>query len=322
MLWLRRNFWLGLGILLAVVLLGGGVYYFWTNRAKNKQLEAKLEEDKTTLTRLLSQDPFPSPTNITRAKEELARVTNLVNKAKIFFQPVPHENVAGEQFKALLDNILYELHRKAEQTSVALPTRTYAFTFAHQKQQLQFPPEAFPALPQQLAEIRTICDLLFEARVNRLITLRRARLYADEPVSQVDHHEKKPEVNEAVNMASNPYEITFHAFTPELAAALESFYRSTNGLIVKSIHVEVAPAPGLDPNAPPIGPGPGGFPGPRPPPPGSGFGPGPGRPPPPGAPPPRDAVLTVINERLLKIVLNVDVLRTIKPADKATQKQS
>lgn len=304
MAWVKRNLLLVIGGVLAVVLLGFGGYYFWNNRGKNKQIEAQLEENKANLERLVNQTPTPNRTNIARAKEEVEKARAAIEQAKLFFQPIPFDSVTGQAFKALLDQTIYDLQRKADETSVALPSRQYSFTFAHQKTQLQFPSEAFPALPQQLAEIRAICNTLFAAKVNRLITIRRSRLYADEPLSQVDHHESKPEINETAGMAINPYEVTVHAFTPELAAALESFYKSTNGLVVKSIYVEVAPT--TDPNV-----GPGGVPAPapvaRPFPPAGGVRPGA-----PGARP-QESIKTVLNERLLKITMMIDVMRTLPP---------
>ena len=39
-----------------------------------------------------------------------------------------------------------------------------------------------------------------------------------------------------------PYEVKFKCFTPELAAALSGFANSPNGLLVKTINVEPAPA--------------------------------------------------------------------------------
>src|SRR5688572_14723889 len=248
--WVKRNLLLVIGGLLAIALLGLGGFYFWTNRQKNKQIETQLEENKANLIRLVNLAPSPNATNIARAKQEVQTARAAVEQAKLFFSPIPFEPVTGQAFKSLLDQTVFDLHRKADAASVALPSKDYAFTFAHQKTQLQFPAEAFPGLPQQLAEIRQISEILFDARVNRLITIRRGRLYVDEPLSQVDHHELQPEVNEAVGMAVNPYEVTVHAFTPELAAALQSFYKSTNGLVVKSVQVEVAPTT-ADPNQPP-----------------------------------------------------------------------
>jgi hypothetical protein len=306
--WVKRNLFLVIGGLLAVALLGVGGFYFWTNRQKNRQIETQLEENKEALKRLVNQAPSPNATNIARAKQEVQTARAAVEQAKLFFSPVPFEPVTGQAFKSLLDQTIFDLHRKSEVASVALPSKDYAFTFAHQKTQLQFPAEAFPALPQQLAEIREICGILFDAKVNRLITIRRSRLYVDEPLSQVDHHELQPEINEAVGMAINPYEVTVHAFTPELAAALQSFYKSTNGLVVKSIQVEVAPT-AADPNLPPGAVPPPGPPVTRPPAPP----PGAVRTGAPAAKPP-EAIKTVLNERLLKITMMIDVMRT-RPAN-------
>ena len=315
--WVKRNLLLVIGGLLAIALLGLGGFYFWTNRQKNKEIETQLEANKADLTRLVNQAPTPNATNIARAKQEVQTARAAVEQAKLFFQPIPFEPVTGQAFKSLLDQTIFDLHRKSEAASVALPSKDYAFTFAHQKTQLQFPAEAFPALPQQLAEIRAICEILFNAEVNRLITIRRSRLYADEPLSQVDHHELQPAVNEAVGMAVNPYEVTVHAFTPELAAALQSFYKSTNGLVVKSVQVEMAPSadPNLAAAAAPAGAGPTSAP------PGLTH-PGMTRPtlPPPGAvrpgvpgAQPKETIKTVLNERLLKITMMIDVMRTRPP---------
>jgi len=322
MLWLKRNLFLAGGGLIAILLLGFGLYYLWTNRQNNKKIEAQLEENKTTFGGLINKDPYPSPTNITRAKEEVMRAREAITNARAYFQPVPFESVTDQAFKAVLDNTIFDLHKKAEVTSVILPSKTYAFTFEHQKRQLQFPPEAFPALPQQLAEIKLICELLFDAKINKLITFRRARLYTEEPLSQVDHHEMKPEVDEQMGMAGNPYEVVFHAFSTDLATALQSFYKSTNGVLVKAVAVEVAaaevPQPNINqpvaplprPAVPPTTPPPGG---PRPLPPQRTVG---------AAAVPAKApegLKTVLNERLLKITLVLEVLRTLPPQN-STQK--
>jgi hypothetical protein len=307
MLWIKRNLFLAIGGIIAVLLLGFGIFYALKSRGKNKQLETQLEENKNLLTRLVSQDPYPNLTNINRAKEEVQRVRQSINQSKMFFQPVPFTNVMGQAFKTLLDTTIFELHRKAEQLSVVLPSKTYAFTFTHQKTDFRFPPEAFPALPQQLAEIKTLCEMLFDAKVNKLITLRRSRLYAEEPVSQVDHHDMKPTLNDQMGMAANPYEIVFHSFSMELATVLESFYRSTNGFIVKAVAVDIAPAAVADPNAPP-----GAAPPPavapplqRVPPPQTRVAPG-------FAAPKPAALRTVLNEKLLRITLVMDVVRTME----------
>jgi hypothetical protein len=119
-------------------------------------------------------------------------------------------------------------------------------------------------------------------------------------------------------MASNPYEVVLHAFSTELATALASFSKSTNGLVVKSVTIEVAPA--MDVNQPPGANAPVANPGVTP----------PARAPAPAQQPPQRAgvqpkapqgLKTVLNERLLKITLVLEVLRTMPPQN-ATQKTS
>src|SRR5687768_2681782 len=114
MLWIKRNLFLALGGLVALLLLGFGVFYFWTNRQKNKEIEAKLEENKNTLTRLINQKPYPSRTNINLARQEVQRARDAIAQARMFFQPVPFIPVKDEAFKTLLDNTIYELQRKAD----------------------------------------------------------------------------------------------------------------------------------------------------------------------------------------------------------------
>src|SRR5689334_22677875 len=104
MLWIKRNLFLAVGGLIALLLLGLGIFYFWTNRQKNKEIEAKLEENKATLTRLISQKSYPSRTNIALARQEVQRARDAIGQARMFFQPVPFTPVKDEAFKTLLDN--------------------------------------------------------------------------------------------------------------------------------------------------------------------------------------------------------------------------
>src|SRR5688572_6064931 len=101
MLWIKRNLFLAVGGLLAFLLLAAGVYYFWTSRQKNTEIETKLEENKTLLRNLVSgNNPYPSATNITRAREEIVKVRAAITNARSFFHPVPYEPVTGLAFKS------------------------------------------------------------------------------------------------------------------------------------------------------------------------------------------------------------------------------
>jgi hypothetical protein len=231
----------------------------------------------------------------------------------------------------LLDTTLYELRDKAQQTSVLLPSKTYAFSFSAQKDKFNFADGSFPALSEQLAEVRAICTILFEAKINRLINVRRTRVTTDDPPGSSDYLELRAEPNELTGTLASPYQIEFQSFSPELASVLESFYKSTNGFLVKAIQVEpetepggvgapgpAAPTPGSPANVTPPPPQP------RVPPPGV----APPRVPPAAAPPAQpgpaivrppgavataaEGIKTVLNEKLLKITFLIDVIRPSK----------
>ena len=68
MLWIKRNLFLAIGGLMALLLLGAGIYYFWSARAKNQQLEEEIGATISTLNNLYNSPTFPSQTNIDAAK--------------------------------------------------------------------------------------------------------------------------------------------------------------------------------------------------------------------------------------------------------------
>jgi len=329
MLWIKRNLFLAVGGVLALALLGVGGVYGWNSYQENAAVEAKLNESKEDLKRLSGLVPSATPDNIKLAKEQVADLQQRIAKTKTSFSPIPYEKVTGQAFKTLLDTTIDELQKKADHASVALPLpKGYAFTFAEQQKRLQFSEGSFPTLAEQLAEIKAICQILFDAKVNKLIGLRRGRVTSDDPAGGSDYHELPPNRLLPSGAVGSPYAIEFNSFSSELATVLEGFYKSPNGLLVKA--VEVKPAEELQ-GVPPAGVPPPAVPGP-----GAPTPIGPGTPPPlrrplpppgtPGAPPtvrprPRPAgaaaqglgagegMVTVLDEKKLRITLWVDVLK-------------
>ena len=249
MLWIRRNLVLVIFGVIALGLLGWSVMYFLGNRAANKKFEEDLQAAQTQLEQLHAKKPFPSQTNIDLAKADVARVRQSINAAKQYFAPVPFEKVADKDFTALLQNTLFDLQRRAQQLGIELPEKDYAFSFKAQKNALTFAPGSFPTLPEQLAEIKAISDVIFEAKVNRVTKIKRMRVTTDDPAGSEDYHAYVTSTNTATGTVSNPYEFTVHSFSGDLAKVLEGLYKSTHGFIVKSVKVEPAPeapqAPGL-----------------------------------------------------------------------------
>jgi hypothetical protein len=308
--WLKRHLLLAIGGLIALLLLAVGTWYLLGNISRNTTAAAELEEQKHRLDQLFAKDPFPHRTNIDAAKREIGRVRAMIQEARQSFTPVSYENVNGQAFKTLLDNTLDELHKKADKASVALPGKTYEFSFMAQKKGLKFSPGSFPKINIQLAEVKTICNLLFDAKINRLVNVKRVRASADDPPGSPDYLENRTDLtNDVTGAILSPYQVEFNCFSSELAAALEGFYKSPHGLLVKALIVEGLPQPQgaaaapppLVAAVPPVPP-PGNLP------PGQRRLPG-VQPRAGGVPLNKEGLETVLNEKLLKVILLITVVK-------------
>ena len=314
MAWLKRHLLLAIGGLIALALLGTGAWYLLGNITRNDEVAKELDDQKHRLEELFARNPFPHRTNIDAAKREVARMQSVIAQARQSFTPVPYTNATDLEFKKLLDITVDELQKKAEKSSVTLP-KNYEFSFAAQKKGLKFSPAIFPRINIQLAEVRTICNILFDSKINELVNIKRVRISADDPPGS-DYLDRTDVTNEMTGAVLSPYQVELRCFSSELAAAMEGFYKSAHGLLVKALYVDEVPAQPKLPNpgqparpAPPLGrpvnppaqpAGAGGNP-PRP-------GPRPFRPPG-AAVAPKEGLETVLNEELLKVILLVEVVK-------------
>lgn len=255
MLWIKRNLFLAVGGLIAILLLAGGVYYFISAQQRNKAIEEELEANKSDLNRLQSQNPYPSAQNIEIAKKEAEKLRGAVTQLHRYFAPVAAEKVTGIEFRRYLDRTLAELQTSARNAKVTLPSAGYAFSFETQKPKTSFGDGTFPAVPEQIAEVRSIAQILFGANVSPLINVRRARVSKDDEFSTAasDYLSLKVQTNAATGTINSPYEFTFGCLSSELASVLEGLAASPHGFVVKAIHVE--PAAEASTNAPAVGPG-------------------------------------------------------------------
>jgi hypothetical protein len=297
MLWVKRNLFLVIFGVIALGLLGWSIMFFMKNRALNTELEGSLQTAKGTLDGLYMKVPFPNEENIKLAKAEVVRVRQQVNAVKEFFAPVPFEKVADKDFTVLLQNTIVDLQKRAQQLGIELPERDYAFSFKAQKNALTFAPGSFPTLPMQLAEIKAITDIIYDSKINRITNIRRMRVTTDDPEGSTDYHQLQIQTNTFTQTISNPYQFEVHSFSGDLGTLIEGLYKSKHGFILKSLHVEPAPEAQVAPGQPPPRQGPGPGPIPRQ---------------PAGARPRPEALRTVLNERLLKAILLVEVVKPLK----------
>ena len=307
--WIKRNLYFVIGGAVALVLLGLAGWYFYSRLQLNNEIFDKLNGQYAKLDTLNKQNPHPGNdrvNNIQAAKDQQKQLRDFVGKATNYFRRIPpipdSPKVGSQEFSRSLSRVVDQLQHDAAINSVTLPPK-YNFSFEAQKQRVSFAAGSLEPLSVQLGEVKTICDVLFQARINSLDNLRRERVSADDAAGpQTDYLEQKSVTNELAILS--PYEVTFRCFSPELAAVLGGLATSPSGLLVKTINVEPAPAlTGAESAASALA---------------SGQTSGTGSPPPasafaPAAIASRGGLPTVLDERLLRVTLTLDVVKLAAP---------
>ncbi|MGD0261376.1 MAG: hypothetical protein ABSD29_16300 [Verrucomicrobiota bacterium] len=254
--WIKRNLYFLIGSLVALALMGLAGGYLYSKWQLNNDILGKLDAQYAKLKRLNAQNPHPGSgkvDNIKAAKEQQQELRDYVQKARQYFQrcppiPVPESGTSkltSQEFSSALSLTLDQMQHEAVKASVAVPkdssSQNYSFSFAAQRERLAYATGSLEPLSVQLGEVKSICTVLFEAKINALDSLRRERVSEDDLKGpQTDYLPDKSVTNDLAVLS--PYELTFRCFSPELAAVLAGFASSPYGLVVKTINVVLAPA--------------------------------------------------------------------------------
>ncbi len=329
MLWIKRNLMLVIGVVVALALLGGAVFYVIYNFDENAARDEDLEKLKVELDQLKS-GTFPSLDNIAMVKSNVAQVTRFTAAAEDILAHEAPKATTASQFSIALPRVLDDLRRDATNASVDLPPR-YEFTFGEVKAMTRLPSYALEPLAARLSEVRTICGVLFKARVRALESLNRVAAFADEPKGAdllTDRMEQTNSMSTNVSVVVTPYRVVFRGFSGDLSAVLNGFSATKDFFVVRQVSVE--PAGGMvdtsgggqmtpmmtqpNPFQPPT------LPGGMQPPAAPMMNPGAPRPPAPKtgvAPAPlplKSSLVKVLDEKPLRITLVLDVIKvTRKP---------
>jgi hypothetical protein len=247
--WIKRNLYFVVGSVVALVLMGLGGWFLYSKYALNNENMGKLNADYTELARLNGQKPHPGSgevDNIKAAKEQQQQFKSLMQTCRKHFQripPIPEvAKVTDADFSRALSRTIDQLQRDATNASVFLPSG-YSFSFEAQKSKMQFASGSLGPLSEQLGEVKAICDLLFQARINSLDSIRRDRVSVeDNNGPQTDYVSEKSTTNELAVLT--PYELTFRCFSTELGSVLAGFAASPFAILVKTMNVEPGPALG------------------------------------------------------------------------------
>jgi len=249
MAWIKRNLYFVIGGAVALALMGLAGWYLYSKWVANEAILAKLSEDYALLDDLNNRRPHPGSgqvDNIKRAKEQEQQLRSFIQTARKDFQripPIPDQpKLTDQAVSAALTRTIAQMQKDATNASVILPPN-YNFSFEAEKPKISFAVGSLEPLAVQLGEVKTICDVLFKAKINSLDGIRRERISSDDynqGAAQTDYLPDKSMTNELAVLA--PYELTFRCFSTELAGVLAGFASSPYALFVKSINVEPAPA--------------------------------------------------------------------------------
>jgi hypothetical protein len=255
MAWVKRNLGLVIGGAVALVLMVLAGFNLWSKYGADQAVTAELESTTMRYRELLNRPLHPGTesgqvNNIELAQMEHKRLQGFLEEVRGRFgkREVP-TNITDRDFRALLDNTIYDLSRQADSLGISLPQKDYWFTFAPQRQAVSF--KSIEMLMHQLLDIKDLVEILYVARIHDLKQIRRA------PASSEDNNQtdfltdKKPTTNSfTIRM---PYELRFQGFSSELASVLEGLVNAKRCYVVKAVSVDIAPPDGaVDPMMQPM----------------------------------------------------------------------
>ncbi|HLH55124.1 MAG TPA: Amuc_1100 family pilus-like protein, partial [Verrucomicrobiae bacterium] len=187
MSWIKRNLFFVIGSVVALVLMGLAGFFLYSKWSLNNQVLGNLNADYDELKRLNGQKPHPGSggvDNIKIAKEQREQVLAVLKKTHQYFEPVQRipdlPKITDRDFSAALSQTIEQLRIQATNSSVSLPPDNYNFSFTSQKNKISFAPGSVDRLAVQLGEIKMLCQILFDAKVNALDNLRRERVSQDD----------------------------------------------------------------------------------------------------------------------------------------------
>ena len=243
MVWVKRNLGLVIGGVVALALLVVATVYLFSKRGEDQAVTAELDTATSRYQELLNRPVHPGDergnvNNIELAKDEVQRLQGFLSQVREKFgtSSVP-TNISNREFRALLDNTINDLQRTADSLGITLPQKDYWFTFAPQRTAVEF--KSIDMLTHQLLDVKELCEILYEAKVQDLKGIRRVPASSEDNNAQDFMTDKKATTNEVAIVT--PYELKFQGFSSELARVLDRLVQAKRCFVVRSVAVDRAP---------------------------------------------------------------------------------
>ncbi|MBI1842876.1 MAG: hypothetical protein HYR88_18710 [Verrucomicrobia bacterium] len=239
MLWIKRNLFFVLSLLVALGLFGYGCFYLFSKWNENGEVQKQLEQTEAELKKIYEGGAiFPNATNIALLRQQDKELKLFLADAVKTRSPVEYErNISASNFKTLLDNTLADLNKQAERARIFVAQRD--FSFATIKPLVNFAEGSVPSLAEQLAEIKLISEILFRSEIVSLESIKREPVSKDDSAGagSVDYHAFIRRTNDLTGDVSSIYQVTFLGFSETVASVLNNVGQTREGMTVKLLSV-------------------------------------------------------------------------------------
>ena len=189
--WVKNNLQLVLGGCAALVLMGTSGWFLAAQIEKEKNAQAQLEREIYNLNSLKNHDPHPGDPsrgidNIAKVKQEQEKIQReILHPLQEAFKPFAlPENLDESAFKILLEEGIASMHQAAQNAGTRLPREKndseYSFSFSDIRQDLDFKSETLHPLAFQLAQLESLCQILFDAKIHSIKKIKRPRVEGED----------------------------------------------------------------------------------------------------------------------------------------------
>jgi hypothetical protein len=174
--WFRQNRFLGTFLIALGVCTLAAVWFLFSAKSDCDDASTRLNQTVAELNRLKGLSPYPSEENLRKMKGHADDYAKALAKLKdeLKLRVLPVMPMAPNEFQARLRVATTAAAEKARSNKVKLPDRFYLgfdeFDSALPRT------EAAPLLAQELAQIQWLLNVLIDARVDALTSLRRTAL--------------------------------------------------------------------------------------------------------------------------------------------------
>ena len=220
MAWIKRNLIFVIAIALGLALTGYCGYLLYTSLSSNADVKSSYDEAVSQLNSLKQASPYPSQENIDVAKADKERVREFLADFRKSFAAFPPPPVENSRVPDLPGRNARAVSRRSHQRGRGIAAGLWVYVFRAEGQ-IQVPAANIQPWMQQLEEISTILDILYQAKINVLVGICRVPVAADDVGTGDCMLPTTPVTN--VWGVVTPYKITFRGFSPEIAAVLAGF---------------------------------------------------------------------------------------------------